>query len=421
MEDILAFLANLASPASWVVIIIIGLAMIYLFYKDLSSYKTGHKDFTSVLVSTGVLGTFLGIVIGLWNFDTTNISESVPKLLDGLKTAFLTSIIGMFFAILLSIIKKFKVNVGEDEITALQEISKKLDLLTSVDKELKNVTKGLGVLPLVNTKLDSIDTRIAKEFEENRKYLTQELKTINDSLNQAVASLSKGATEEIIKALEEVIKDFNNNLTEQFGESFKELNAAVLKMIQWQETYKSSVQEFELRLTEVLKNVDDFNKKSAENIEELSEKMVSQVEKVANSVVSTQASIEVMEESYGEIKKISQDLKEVIQTNENQIQNITVHLQSMAKIGEDAGKINKELEGFSEIIKGSLSTQSETLSTMSQHLDTQGKEIERQRKEIESSLEESLQSLNDHLTTLSEGFVKNYNALLERLAELDSR
>jgi translation initiation factor 2 alpha subunit (eIF-2alpha) len=47
------------------------------------------------------------------------------------------------------------------------------------------------------------------------------------------------ATEEIIKALQDVIKDFNNNLTEQFGDNFKQLNEAVLKMIEWQSTYKN--------------------------------------------------------------------------------------------------------------------------------------------------------------------------------------
>jgi hypothetical protein len=36
-----------------------------------------------------------------------------------------------------------------------------------------------------------------------------------------------------------------NNLTEQFGDNFKQLNEAVLKMIEWQNTYKNSVQEFE--------------------------------------------------------------------------------------------------------------------------------------------------------------------------------
>jgi hypothetical protein len=47
-----------------------------------------HQDFKSILVSTGVLGTFIGIFIGLLGFDSSSVVDSVPKLLDGLKTAF---------------------------------------------------------------------------------------------------------------------------------------------------------------------------------------------------------------------------------------------------------------------------------------------------------------------------------------------
>ena len=43
----------------------------------------------------GILGTFVGIYLGLKDFDTNNIEQSVPPLLAGLKTAFLTSIFGI--------------------------------------------------------------------------------------------------------------------------------------------------------------------------------------------------------------------------------------------------------------------------------------------------------------------------------------
>ncbi len=44
----------------------------------------------------GILGTFIGIIIGLLNFNTESIDTSIPVLLGGLKTAFITSIVGMF-------------------------------------------------------------------------------------------------------------------------------------------------------------------------------------------------------------------------------------------------------------------------------------------------------------------------------------
>jgi RsiW-degrading membrane proteinase PrsW (M82 family) len=65
------------------VISITFLLMFWLFWKDLSSYKSdNHQDFKSILVSTGVLGTFIGIFIGLLGFDSYSVADSVPKLLQ---------------------------------------------------------------------------------------------------------------------------------------------------------------------------------------------------------------------------------------------------------------------------------------------------------------------------------------------------
>jgi len=59
-------------------------------------------------VSMGVLGTFVGIFIGLQAFDPNDITNSVNDILVGLKTAFFTSIVGMSLSTILSLIEKFK-------------------------------------------------------------------------------------------------------------------------------------------------------------------------------------------------------------------------------------------------------------------------------------------------------------------------
>lgn len=81
------------------VIIIFTLAFIDQRYK---------KDLKSQIVSVGVLGTFVGIFIGLQGFDPADIINSVNDILVGLKTAFLTSIVGMGVATILSLYQKLK-------------------------------------------------------------------------------------------------------------------------------------------------------------------------------------------------------------------------------------------------------------------------------------------------------------------------
>ncbi len=80
--------------------------VIIIFVLGFLDQKTG-KDLKSQIVSVGVLGTFVGIFIGLQAFDPNDITNSVNDILVGLKTAFFTSIVGMSVATTLSLIQKF--------------------------------------------------------------------------------------------------------------------------------------------------------------------------------------------------------------------------------------------------------------------------------------------------------------------------
>jgi competence ComEA-like helix-hairpin-helix protein len=81
--------------------------VIFIFILAFLDQKTG-RNFKSQIVSLGVLGTFVGIFIGLQGFDPGDIVNSVNDILVGLKTAFFTSIVGMGVSTILSIIEKLK-------------------------------------------------------------------------------------------------------------------------------------------------------------------------------------------------------------------------------------------------------------------------------------------------------------------------
>ena len=51
------------------------------------------------LTTLGIFGTFVGIAIGLMEFNTVDISASVPKLIEGIKTAVWASAGGIFAAL----------------------------------------------------------------------------------------------------------------------------------------------------------------------------------------------------------------------------------------------------------------------------------------------------------------------------------
>src|SRR5438309_1012220 len=48
-----------------------------------------------ILTTIGIFGCFYGVSTGLWSFDPNNVGTSVPNLLQGIRTAFWASLVGV--------------------------------------------------------------------------------------------------------------------------------------------------------------------------------------------------------------------------------------------------------------------------------------------------------------------------------------
>ena len=232
---------------SLVVNIIFTIFMLILAIWDYLSYgRQKHRDFKSIIMSTGVLGTFVGIFLGLQNFNVNEIENSVPSLLSGLKIAFYTSILGMGLAILLSILQKSKA-VKSDFENMLDYFSLqmgKLDKLESLEK--------LQEIAQYSKEEASNQRDYHVQQLENFKILETSFNKTNETLKEAMHHLAKGASKELIAALQEVIRDFNVRITDQFGDNFKELNNAVTQMITWQNNYRESIAGLDVSLKNTL-------------------------------------------------------------------------------------------------------------------------------------------------------------------------
>lgn len=91
----------------WIVIVLLTIwAYIYIRRlkgtPKLMANRHWIEMIPSAISTLGVLGTFFGITLGLLCFDTTNLQQSIPELLSGLKTAFFTSLAGMVGSLILS-------------------------------------------------------------------------------------------------------------------------------------------------------------------------------------------------------------------------------------------------------------------------------------------------------------------------------
>ncbi len=203
----------------------------------------------ALLTTIGVLGTFVGIFIGLVNFDVGNIDKSVPLLLEGMKVAFVTSILGMGSAVFLRVTyaavprKAMAESVVPEEIySVLTDIR---DGQNSALSEIRSAISGEDDTSMV-TQLQKLRTSVADGDTELHNTTREGFENLTSEFRQFTETMAEDNSKALIEALEQVIRDLNTHiylLNEQFGENYKQLNEAVGALLSWQDQYKDHVEK----------------------------------------------------------------------------------------------------------------------------------------------------------------------------------
>jgi len=238
----------------WALVIVF---LIALAFRRIGTWRPFVAQAPALLMTIGVLGTFIGIVIGLLDFDPNALDASVGKLLEGLKTAFMTSVAGMALGILYRILaatgwltpkdpaqQQDSDVTASDLLAALNAQTEQMQLLRQDQRERLNAlhaavagqeeTNLAGQMKLLRADMNDRDRQDRLDREEFSGKLWRRLEEFSDQL-------SRSATEQIIEALRKVIADFNAKITEQFGDNFKALDASVQKLVTWQEQNRAEM------------------------------------------------------------------------------------------------------------------------------------------------------------------------------------
>lgn len=152
--------------------------------KNFNRNKRIIDSLPQVLSTLGVLGTFWGITQGLLDFNVHDINASIPKLLDGLRTAFYTSLAGMITSLILRAAtdgKSDKVDGGLSDMQNAQvEICKAIqrmsEIVCTAVSSTKTATEELSA---------TVTTEIKKIAATQSEFSMQMLGTINQIQNDA--------------------------------------------------------------------------------------------------------------------------------------------------------------------------------------------------------------------------------------------
>lgn len=426
-----------------VINIVFTLIILSLAIWDLRSFGgNNHKDFKSLIISLGILGTFVGIFIGLMGFNTHDLLSSVPMLLDGLKTAFYTSIVGMGSAISLSIYQKGKSKAAENsEVDFIATQARKLDELLHL-RELSNVT---SVLQNIKGELNK-----REDFEKDLK---QMLKDIDISLHKALETLASGASKELIKALEIVISDFNNNLKEQFGENFKQLNEATHNMLTWQNEYKDQIinnTNAMQAMRETLKDAQDSMNKATESIiankenlmqiqqyneqnssiqekllqalqtlNTLSHSFEDKLQAVASLKDSSLAALQDSKSFIHSLQEAKDTLREYLKHYEEKL--LEFFNQSCTRLNDTNSTLQSQNDSILQSISSTHKEFSNSLQNANMEVLESFKVASQTSNNLAQIVNDDMQAKSNALLALNENFKQNADSMLEKLDETSNK
>ena len=184
-----------------------------------------------ILTSLGILGTFIGLVVGLKDFEPSNyeaMTSSVSSLVDGIKVAFLTSIYGLSLSLVFSYALKSAYASLTDSMSEFMDYFHNL-VIPSAEAETRNIMVNYQEeqTKAIQKMTDQFSEHLANSFE---KVITPSFRKMNQSMDILTETMSKGQ-EEMMKGL---LSDFLSNMRENFQLQFDDFNQALESMTQAQ-------------------------------------------------------------------------------------------------------------------------------------------------------------------------------------------
>ena len=418
---------NIESILSWGVSIGLILYTVYVlikFYKELNSKDFDafqEHDEPSRIASLGVLGTFIGITIGLLGFDENNIDTSVPILLSGMQTAFITSITGMIGSILM---KYWQHNKQKEELShqSSDSIDENATIATLIkylqEKDIEQAKFNNQLLDSINLMNKSIsgdgDTTLINQLKilrtdltTEQKNTTNEIKEMVQAFNEFAIQMAENNSKALVKALEETIKDFNVKIQEQFGENFKQLNIAVGKLLTWQEEYKNTI----IDVTENQKLIFSGIEQAKLSLNEMasdSHSIKESAQLLSNIILTAERYQKELYTSLNTLVNICNEAKQLIPSFNNMINKTT------ERIAELHNEVQKNISISSDKI---VSLTSEANNSINEYLGNVVNNLEHHDNILYQSLEKTNQTIEDTTSNLEEkiiSFNQNLNNTLEQ-------
>ncbi|MBE8950885.1 MAG: hypothetical protein SR3Q1_09880 [Quinella sp. 3Q1] len=197
--------------------------------------------------------------------------------------------------------------------------------------------------------------------------------------------MAESNSKAFIEALNDTMEDFNQKLTQQFGETFNRLNIAVGRLLVWQENYKLTIERITKNLQVTFAGIDAV-KNSVAKIEESAASITKSSEQILNLIVTANMYEQKLRQVLSEIQSVSENTAESVEnlttSMQNAIDNANYMTQkislttntALSKITDTTNQTIASMQKMSEeLCHESFKITSETVSKMEKMMESNDK------------------------------------------------
>jgi len=370
---------------------------IYELFERLKINQRAMASGSSILVGLGLLGTFVGLALGIDSFDTSSaqgIQDSISKLLNGMSAAFYTSIFGMAFSTIYIIWEKVQVN--------------------KLDRILSNVCVQLD-----KTYLISKEEKRQIEIERQNQFIT-ELMTFKDRNDNRVypGNALRDIYEENIKQ-SKALQSFSTDLAFSLNESLdstmsKQLDAQIVPLIK---ELNKSTDKLSDKFEELSKNIqnpaDDISKAIVEDLKNSMSSMLVEFKQSISSSATGQMD---------ELAKRLGEASEALITFPNQLDSMTKNLSSsFLNINKMIDKMSLDSSSVSQNVVQEMKKQTEEMtSILNQTINQVGEIVTNISNTSSNASSRIMEEMNQQITFATTSMTNVLSEVKETITKIKS-
>ena len=315
-----------------------------------------------LMTAMGILGTFLGLAIGLTNFDfssSQSLGESIQIFISGINIAFYTSIYGIVISIYMNSFYNSVEERFEEKLMKLEKCFDKLGMNQSEQsmwarlyEEERSQTRSLDQLnkEFASHLADVLGERLSKSFNMTNSNIQNLMGQIHERENSALEQMAGS----FLKNLNSSIQSDYASMAEMVGnleKNFQTLGESVGYLSQWQKEMTDEIRKFVAEVSESNRRMEELTVQNMEQMRRFHDTLQGFSSSMEQAEVINEKLSRYQEESQCQLQQMESLTKELKREQEKQKEDSIdlKWIQQEIKLGQE--KINYLLDQINELEK----------------------------------------------------------------------